>query len=71
MCTATTSFFKNCTTFCIKIYDVMVSVLASVFKFVGYCHVKNYLLMFDYFEVESKLSLGESEMNISCMLGFW
>jgi hypothetical protein len=29
------------------------------------------LKMFDYFEAESKLSLGESEMNISCMLGFW
>ena len=29
------------------------------------------LKVFDYFEVESKLSLGESEMNISCMLGFW
>jgi hypothetical protein len=27
--------------------------------------------VFDYFEAESKLSLGESEMNISCMLGFW
>jgi hypothetical protein len=26
--------------------------------------------VFDYFEAESKLSLGESEMNISCMLGF-
>jgi predicted nuclease of restriction endonuclease-like (RecB) superfamily len=23
------------------------------------------------FVAESKLSLGESEMNISCMLGFW
>jgi hypothetical protein len=29
------------------------------------------LKVFDYFEAESKLSLGESEMNISCMLGFW
>jgi hypothetical protein len=29
------------------------------------------LKLFDYFEAESKLSLGESEMNISCMLGFW
>jgi hypothetical protein len=29
------------------------------------------LKVFDYFETESKLSLGESEMNISCMLGFW
>jgi hypothetical protein len=28
------------------------------------------LKVFDYFEAESKLSLGESEMNISCMLGF-
>ena len=28
------------------------------------------LKVFDYFEAESKLSL-ESEMNISCMLGFW
>jgi hypothetical protein len=27
--------------------------------------------VFDYFEAESKLSLGESEMNISCMLEFW
>ena len=26
------------------------------------------LKVFDYFEAESKLSLGESEMNISCML---
>ena len=29
------------------------------------------LKVFDYFETESKLSLGENEMNISCMLGFW
>jgi hypothetical protein len=29
------------------------------------------LKVFDYFEAESKLLLGESEMNISCMLGFW
>jgi hypothetical protein len=29
------------------------------------------LKVFDYFEAESKLSPGESEMNISCMLGFW
>jgi hypothetical protein len=29
------------------------------------------LKVFDYFEAKSKLSLGESEMNISCMLGFW
>jgi hypothetical protein len=29
------------------------------------------LKVFDYFEAESKLSLGESEMNISCILGFW
>jgi hypothetical protein len=29
------------------------------------------LKVFDYFKAESKLSLGESEMNISCMLGFW
>jgi hypothetical protein len=29
------------------------------------------LKVFDYFEAESKLSLGESEMNISCMLEFW
>jgi uncharacterized protein (DUF2164 family) len=29
------------------------------------------LKVFDYFEAESKLSLGESEKNISCMLGFW
>jgi hypothetical protein len=29
------------------------------------------LKVFDYFEAESKLSLGESERNISCMLGFW
>jgi hypothetical protein len=28
------------------------------------------LKVFDYFEAESKLSLGESEMNISCMLTF-
>jgi hypothetical protein len=28
------------------------------------------LKVFDYFEAESKLSLGENEMNISCMLGF-
>ena len=32
---------------------------------------KQDLIVFDYFEAESKLSLGESEMNISCMLGFW
>ena len=29
------------------------------------------LKVFDYFEAESKLSRGENEMNISCMLGFW
>ena len=29
------------------------------------------LKVFDYFEAESKLLLGESEINISCMLGFW
>jgi hypothetical protein len=29
------------------------------------------LKVFDYFEAESNLSLGESEMNISCILGFW
>jgi hypothetical protein len=29
------------------------------------------LKVFDYFEAESKLSLGENEMNISCMLEFW
>jgi hypothetical protein len=29
------------------------------------------LKVFDYFEAELKLSLGESETNISCMLGFW
>jgi hypothetical protein len=29
------------------------------------------LKVFDYFETESKLSLGESEMNISCMLFFF
>jgi uncharacterized protein (DUF2164 family) len=28
------------------------------------------LKVFDYFEAESKLSLGESEKIISCMLGF-
>ena len=27
------------------------------------------LKVFDYFEAESKLSLGENEMNISCCLG--
>ena len=29
------------------------------------------LKVFDYFEAESKLSLGESEMSTSCMRGFW
>ena len=29
------------------------------------------LKVIDYFEAESKLSLGEREMNISWMLGFW
>ena len=29
------------------------------------------LKVFDYFEAKSKLSLGESEMDISCMFGFW
>ena len=29
------------------------------------------LKVFDFFEAESKLSLGESEMSTSCMLGFW
>jgi hypothetical protein len=29
------------------------------------------LKVFDYFEAKLKLSLGESETNISCMLGFW
>ena len=28
-------------------------------------------LILKVFEAESKLSLGESGMNISCMLGFW